>query len=199
MKEGSLMSMVVDAAVPARVDIAYWDEHLSGREDVYELVEGIPTMAAAESNVNRAAGALLVGALNVHRAGWLAAMDLEVTLAEVPPTVRRPDVVVAVNSAVTRDRAPLPTNRVFAHEVLLVAEVVSPTSVERDLVTKRREYALAGIPAYLLVDLRSEPGELALYAERDADGRYVEVAPTQRVEVGMDGTVIPIEVADLLV
>ncbi len=195
------MSMVVDAAVPARVDIAYWDEHLSGRQDVYELVEGIPTMAAAESNVNRMAGSFLVGLLNTRRADWAAGADLEVTLAEVPPTVRRPDVVVAVNSAVTRDREPLPPNRVFAHEVLLVAEVVSPTSVERDLVTKRREYALAGIPAYLLVDLRSESGELTLYAERDADGRYLEVAPSQRVEVLLPGAGDPIvvTVADLLV
>lgn len=139
------------------------------------------------------------GAGQTHRAGWIAAMDLEVTLAEVPPTVRRPDVVVAVNAALARERKPLPTNRVFADEVLLVVEVVSPTSVERDLVTKRREYALAGIPGYLVVDLRSEAGELTLYAERDAAGRYVGVPPAQCVQVCIDGTVIPIAVADLLV
>ena len=193
------MSMVVEATVPTRVDIAYWDEHLSGREDVYELVEGVPTMAASESNVNRIAGTFLAAKLNAHRDGWSAGMDIEVTVSEVPATVRRPDVVVAVDAALRRDRSPLPTNRVLAHEVLLLVEVLSPTSLERDLVTKRREYAQAGVASYLVVDLRSEEGELTLYADRDADGRYIEVTPGQRVEVAVGATVIPITVADLLV
>ncbi|MCW5856994.1 MAG: Uma2 family endonuclease [Caldilineales bacterium] len=34
----------------------------------------------------------------------------------------------------------------------LVMEIVSPTDRQRDLVTKRREYALAGIPEYWIVD-----------------------------------------------
>lgn len=37
---------------------------------------------------------------------------------------------------------------------------------------KRRDYALAGIPSYLVVDLRSDAGELWLYEERDADGLF---------------------------
>jgi Uma2 family endonuclease len=38
----------------------------------------------------------------------------------------------------------------------LVAEVVSEDDPERDTVTKRREYAEAGIPEYWIVDARSE-------------------------------------------
>ncbi len=86
----------------------------------------------------------------------------------------------------------------MASEVLFVAEVVSPTSAERDLVTKRREYAQAGIPAYLVVDLRNDPGELTLYAERDDAGRFVDVEPAQRVQIVIEGLTIPVTVADLL-
>lgn len=38
----------------------------------------------------------------------------------------------------------------------LVMEVVSPDDPERDLVTKRREYAQAGIPEYWIVDPQTE-------------------------------------------
>ena len=79
-----------------------------------------------------------------------------------------------------------------------VAEIVSETSVERDLVTKRREYAEAGIPAYLVVDLRSPEGELTLYGERGEDGRYVDVAPDQAVVIRLGDVEIPVTVDDLL-
>lgn len=46
---------------------------------------------------------------------------------------------------------------------------------------KRRDYALAGIPSYLVVDLRSDAGELWLYEERDADGLFVDVEPREQV------------------
>ena len=193
------MSTVVESALPRRVDLATWDECLSGRDDAYELVEGVPTMAPWESNINRAAGVAVASTLYTARtADWWVGTDVEVTLSEVPATVRRPDVVVAVSSALVRDRAPLPTNRVLAAEVLLVVEIVSPSSVERDLVTKRREYAAAGIPAYLVVDLRGMPGELTLYAARGADGAYLDVEPTGRVTADVAGTPVPIAVADLL-
>lgn len=178
------MSTVVASALPTRVDLATWDEDVSGRDDAYELVEGVPTMTPAESLRNRAAGTLLAGALNAAREGWIAVIDAELTISEVLGTVRRPDVVV-VRSALAR-------------EVLFVAEVVSPSSVERDLVTKRREYALAGIPSYLIVDLRYEPGELTLYADRDGAGLFVNVEPALRVDILVAGRTIPVTVADLL-
>lgn len=191
------MSTVVASALPTRVDLATWDEDVSGRDDAYELVEGVPTMTPAESLRNRAAGTLLAGALNAAREGWIAVTDAELTVSEVLDTVRRPDVVV-VRSALARDRAGKPEHRLLAREVLFVAEVVSPSSVERDLVTKRREYALAGIPSYLIVDLRYEPGELTLYADRDGAGLFVNVEPALRVDILVAGRAIPVTVADLL-
>lgn len=190
---------VVDArepgGMPLYADLASWDAVVSRREDSYELVEGVPTMAPGESPRNRFAGSLLVGVLNAGRGRWIAGTDVDVTLVGgSSPTVRRPDVVLVRPETARREDS----GRVEAGDVVLVAEVVSPTSVERDLVTKRREYAQAGIPAYLVVDLRAHPGVLTLYELGDADGAYAVAQSGAAVTVTIDGQRIAIAVADLL-
>ncbi len=196
------MSTVADADVetpsvtmPTFVDLRAWDAVVSRRGDSYELVEGVPTMAPGESFINRGAATLLAGLLNADRGDWVAVTDMDVTLRDGPaPTVRRPDVVVARR----RRGESLPPARLLADEVLFVAEVVAPSSVERDLVTKRREYSEAGIPAYLVVDLRAEPGALTLYEQVEADGGYVASPSGSTVTVIVAGRRIDIAVDDLL-
>jgi Uma2 family endonuclease len=65
-----------------------------------------------------------------------------------PGKFREPDVVFMLNAH--RDRI----GQEFWHGADLVMEVVSdePADRRRDLVTKRREYARAGIPEYWIVD-----------------------------------------------
>ena len=182
--------------MPTRVDLATWDAEICRREDSYELVEGVPTMSPGASYVNRGAGALLVGLLNSRRAGWIAVTDGDVTISEVPATVRRPDVVVGRRQALAAEGAL--AVRLLPPDVLLVAEVVSPSSVERDHVAKRRDYALAGIPAYLVVDLRDGRRELTLYEERGSDGLFADVDPAESVTVTIGGREIHVTVDDLL-
>lgn len=79
-----------------------------------------------------------------------------------------------------------------------VACGLSPSSVERDLVAKRRDYAVAGIPAYLVVDLRDGRRELTLYVERGSDWMFLDVEPIDRVTVSIAGTPIDITVDDLV-
>lgn len=185
------------AAMPSYVDLATWDSVTCFREDSYELVEGVPTMAPPESYGNREVSALLLGVLNPHRDGWSAVTDAGLTIREVPQaTVRCPDVVVGPASA-TRPES-RNAMRLEAGEALFVAEVVSPSSVERDLVTKRRDYAQAGVPQYLVIDLRDGRRELTLYAERDEDGLFVDVPSADHVTVTVAGVRIPVTVDDLL-
>lgn len=100
--------------------------------------------------------------------GWVPVTGLAVTLTGDPePTVRRPDVMVL------SETAPRGLSRQDPGDVALVVEVVSPTSRERDLVWKVREYAAAGIPAYLVVDpdsdaltLHTLPGALGYARQR---------------------------------
>lgn len=192
--------MTVESSPPARMDLATWDAIGADFEDAYELVEGVLTMTPGESATNRVAAVELAIALRaVREAGWRIGTDIELTVREVPTaTVRCPDLVVCTREAALRRPVPGKSRRVAASEVALVAEVVSPTSAERDLVTKRREYADAGVPAYLVVDLRGEPGELILYVDRGPDGRYVDVPPAESVTVTLGGLRIDLTAGRLL-
>ncbi|WP_431935192.1 Uma2 family endonuclease [Micromonospora sp. RP3T] len=62
-----------------------------------------------------------------------------------------PDVFVAHEEALDRGGPAL-----APADVLLVVEVVSPGNAGRDLVLKRHEYGLAGIPHYWLVEPRKQ-------------------------------------------
>ena len=81
--------------------------------------------------------------------------DLDLDLQFVPPdgpgTVRRPDLIIARREAQLRLRREGGVLR--ASEVLVVGEVVSPSSRRTDHVAKRAEYADAGVPHYWIVDL----------------------------------------------
>lgn len=58
----------------------------------------------------------------------------------------------------------------------LIVEVLSPESVRRDQVEKRREYAAAGVPEYWVIDSRANPIPPVLY-RLAAEGRYVQIEP----------------------
>ncbi len=73
--------------------------------------------------------------------------DVDVVLWRVPRfTFRRPD--VAVYGCIDD-----PLRRLAAEDVVMVIEVTSPTTSREDLVSKKAEYATAGIPLYLVVVL----------------------------------------------
>jgi Uma2 family endonuclease len=63
--------------------------------------------------------------------------------------------------------------------VLLVAEVTSDSTAERDREQKIQGYARAGIPLYLLID--REAGEAVIHAEPSAD----EYAKSSRCKLGL--------------
>ncbi|MEW2382546.1 Uma2 family endonuclease [Micromonospora sp. NPDC047707] len=79
-----------------------------------------------------------------------------------------PDVFVARESALERGGAALDPA-----DVLLVIEVISPSNAGRDLVLKRHEYAVAGIPRYWIV----EPRKQSLTVLENVGGVYREAAP----------------------
>jgi Uma2 family endonuclease len=85
-------------------------------------------------------------------------------LSEVPLNVRQPDIAVVDAGQIDQPRLATPP--------ILVAEILSPTSRERDLVVKRRQYAAAGLPWYWLVDL-DIPQILVL---RNDGGQFTEAA-----------------------
>ena len=122
--------------------------------------------------------------------GYLSATDVDVALG--PRTVRRPDVVVA-RAEVDRQAA-----RFDATALTLVAEIVSPSSIETDWIRKRADYARAGIPAYLLVDFGDEtrPARIALF-EQPEHGDYVTGSTGSHVVVTLGGRSARIGWSDL--
>lgn len=87
------------------------------------------------------------------------------------------------------------------HEVAVAAEVVSSSSIERDWITKRAEYAAAGIPAYLVIDVRELDAVSLTLLEHPRNGAYPDMptdAPLDAVTLHVDGTDIVVRAADLM-
>jgi Uma2 family endonuclease len=100
---------------------------------------------------------------------------LYVTSANAGVTIRPgrtylvPELVVVPRSIfATEARTADPT------DVLLVVEVLSPGNPRRDLITKRRAYAAAGIPQYWIVDPRKRT--MAVLTLDGSGEHYVESA-----------------------
>lgn len=174
------------------ITLEQWDETWSQREDAYELVNGIPTMAPSEAHINIDIAMELRDAMRPHLPHeWVARPYSAVLLARLPrPTVRVPDLAVMLRSP-DRSRA-----RVEAAEAAMVAEVLSPSSIQRDLVTKRREYATAGIPIYLAINPHTSP-TLRLFTN-PRDGDYRTEATGVDVTFWIEDASIQIRAADLL-
>ena len=124
-----------------------------------ELVEGRLIMVPGPSPDHNVAGAMLWLALRPQLPPEMEAIldvdvDLELVPADQPGFSRRPDLVVVRRQA--RERVRAEGGVIRASEVVLVVETISPSSRRTDRVTKRGEYADAGIPHYWIVDL-SEP------------------------------------------
>ena len=155
------MSLVASNTAPPRaVDLHEWETVWSLREDAYELVAGIPTMTPSETGRNIAAAIrlydLLVPALRPTH--WLLPhYGVHLHSPQGRDTVRQPDLVVLPRG--------LGISRSFiaAADATLVVEVVSPSSIERDWVAKRGEYAAAGVPLYLIADVRADAPKLWLF------------------------------------
>jgi len=77
----------------------------------------------------------------------------------------RPDLVVAPRGAPQYD-----DHELYAHGVLLVAEVVSPSSRHDDREFKRDAYARGAVPLYLLIDPQKAQESVTLFSDPRADG-----------------------------
>jgi Uma2 family endonuclease len=77
----------------------------------------------------------------------------------------QPDLVVAPRGAPQYD-----DHELYAHGVLLVAEVVSPSSRHDDREFKRDAYAHGAVPLYLLIDSQKGERSVTLFSDPHPDG-----------------------------
>lgn len=165
------------------VSIATWPDHLLTLDEWdalpadathrSELVEGILLVAPRPTPRHQWAMVRLCAELDAQLPDELKALaDVEVLVeAGFPPTVRAPDVVVVVPTAVAQ-RNPA---RLDAADVVLAVEIVSPGTRRTDSVTKPAEYADAGIRHYWLIELGPP---LTLTGHVLVDGVYEETVRT---------------------
>lgn len=139
----------------------------------YELIDGVvcmsPSPTPRHQNVATRIAAQLQGFLDDHPIGYVfheIDVDLGATLGR-KGVVYRPDVAVVV----AEQSGSIP-ERIESAPVLVV-EVLSPSTRQLDLVTKRADYARAGVREYWLVD----PDAGSMTFLRLHDGQYVEIPP----------------------
>lgn len=161
-----------------------------------ELVEGRLIMSPSPQADHNVAGMNLAMQLSVQVPEDLEVIpgldvDLELAPPDQPGFVRRPDLMVAKRSARKRQRAE--GGLIKASEVVLVVEILSPSSRRTDYRAKRDEYADAGIPFYWIVDVE-EPVSLAPmhlvgtfgYQEAPAETRVYEAVEPFPLKIRVD-------------
>ncbi len=141
----------------------------------YEIVDGAlvvsPSPTQGHGAVEFRIGYLL-GAACPRDAVVVGAVSIDLA-----PSYRVPDVVVMHRPAFDSHSA-----LVRPADVLLAVEIVSPSSVTTDRITKPAQYAAAGIPLYWRVETDPEPS-LTAYRLPDGAAVYSEVGTWSAGEV----------------
>ncbi|MET7833967.1 Endonuclease, Uma2 family (restriction endonuclease fold) [Micromonospora sediminicola] len=83
-------------------------------------------------------------------------------------------------------------------EAVLLGEIVSPGNRRKDVIDRPREYAAAGVPYFLRVDLRNRVPALALYELVDGEYRPLSAAAAGTTFVMRQPFDFSVDPADLL-
>ncbi|HEY4007346.1 MAG TPA: Uma2 family endonuclease [Pseudonocardia sp.] len=137
------------------------------RTELYEgrlLVSPSPSLKHSKS-ARRLANALEAWAGQGYEVYEDVDVDLDLAAPGEPGFVPRPDVVVA--RAESARRIEYGGGTLHTSDVVLVVEILSPSSRKMDRVVKRDEYADARIPHYWIVDLDDPVSILACHLAGD--------------------------------
>ena len=119
----------------------------------YELIGGELCVTPAPGAPHQMAVFELQRGLDAYchreRIGVVLAAPADISLTD--DSVAQPDVFVVPDSALPSDDSPISWNRIRA--LLLVIEVISPSSARTDRVEKRELYLSNGVAEYWVVDL----------------------------------------------
>jgi Uma2 family endonuclease len=176
------------------LSLSEWDalpEDVSRR---FELAEGVLQMSPRPTPAHQRVVTRLLSQLNPQwgRHGLEAVPEADLVLvADYPPLLRAPDIVVT--EARTLDTRPA---RLTAADARLVIEVVSPGSARIDRVAKFAEYAEAGIARYWIVDI-ADPATLSAFTLVEATYQAVLTEVTGTVHLDSPAPVM-IDLAALL-
>lgn len=153
----------------------------------YELLEGvlIVTPAPAWPHQIAIAELLLLLVPYVDRQGIGVTIPAPADVELLPNSITQPDVFVAKAPPSHAIGAPVGSR---SSELLLVVEVISPSSVRTDRVDKRVHYLKAGVPDYWVIDLD------ARVVERWHPGQQIPIIVNSVMEWHPDGVREPLRI-----
>ena len=161
-----------DLAATAQAEVADLEElwrslDLPGHR--VELIDGQVVVSPTASRWHSSTIDRLIDALiDVKRHhGWVIHTNLTVHVAATRERLI-PDLMIAPD-----DAPGFGDDELLGHGVLLVTEVVSPSSQRQDRVAKPRAYAQGQVPLYLLIDQVSDPAAVTLFRSPARDGYLV--------------------------
>ncbi|MCC2683900.1 MAG: hypothetical protein K0R75_799 [Paenibacillaceae bacterium] len=144
-----------------------YDEYAAMPDDEfakYELVDGKMELLASAGTRHQALVSILIVLLTADcQEEYVILPDIDVIFEN--RNSRRPDLVM-----VHRDRLHILTKRGVEGLPDLVVEILSPSSVRRDKVSKVETYARFGVPEYWIVDMGNEA--LEQYILAGDQGKY---------------------------
>ena len=160
---------MVTSTKPA-VKLTYEDYRKTPEDERYELIDGELIMAAspnrAHQTTQRELGWQMVSAVKTKELGEVFFAPFDVVLSE--HTTLQPDLIF-----VSKENADIITDANIQGAPDLVVEIISPSSVGTDWVTKRDLYARHGVKEYLLI----HPIDRTVWVMRLKDG-YLELVAT---------------------
>jgi Uma2 family endonuclease len=111
-----------------------------------ELLDGVLLVSPSPSSTHQAIAAHLTVALEAEcPPDYQVTQNVDVHFSRLRSFA--PDVLVITSAAAQRTERPF-----MPHEVILAIEIVSPSSVSMDRITKPAIYAAAGIPFYWRIE-----------------------------------------------
>ncbi|WP_433374231.1 Uma2 family endonuclease [Actinoplanes sp. CA-142083] len=111
-----------------------------------ELLDGVLLVSPSPTDIHQIiAGRLMVALEESCPAEFQVTQGVEIRMNSRKAFI--PDVLVATDQAARRR-----TRTYLPHEVVLAIEIVSPTSISMDRITKPALYAAAGIPFYWRIE-----------------------------------------------
>ncbi|HQZ27054.1 MAG TPA: Uma2 family endonuclease [Verrucomicrobiales bacterium] len=158
-------------------------------EGEWELWDGIPISMSPAPNFFHQSVGMKLGAVLVNQLSSSPCPNECVAVYESDwhvdaTTVVRPDLMVVCEK---------PSGQWVERRPEFVAEILSPSTRQKDLTAKRELYAANGVPFYLILD---PDDKSALLLTLKSDGSYGELAPEEPFELH-PGCRLQLEVAPL--
>lgn len=154
----------------------------------YEIADGSllvsPPPSVSHGNINDRLGDLLKRQAPAGLRVLTVPMGIDIHRRR---TYYIPDLLIVPDAALERD-----SDNLQPADVLLVAEVLSPSNAGKDLVQKRHDYAMAGIPRYWIVDPHDQT--ITVLALPEGETAYKEEAVVRAGQPWTTDTPYPLTV-----